>query len=66
MQQEPKPIDFGKLEDWESQPWKRVGLTMEQWVRPLSELQPEHRKIIFDVYNAKYKLNLSPNDFGLR
>jgi hypothetical protein len=65
MKQEPKPIDFSKLEDWESQPWKSVGLTMEQWVRPLSELPAEHRKIIFDVYNSKYKLNFSPNDFGL-
>lgn len=59
-------IDFKKLEDWEMKPWKRLGLTVEQWTRPMSELTAEHRKVIFDVYNVQYKLTLAPQDFGIK
>lgn len=59
-------IDFKKLEDWEMKPWKRLGLTVEQWTKPMSELTAEHRKVIFDVYNVQYKLTLAPQDFGFQ
>lgn len=59
-------IDFTKLEEWEMKPWKRVGLTVEQWVKPMSELTKEHRKVIFDVYNVQYNLTLNPFDFGIK
>lgn len=66
MQQENGSIDFQKLEDWEMKPWKRLGLTVEQWTKPMSELSAEHRKVIFDVYNVQYNLTLKPQDFGLQ
>jgi hypothetical protein len=47
-------------------PWKRLGLTVEQWTKPMSELSAEHRKVIFDVYNVQYNLTLKPQDFGLQ
>lgn len=58
-------ISMEEYEDWFKEPWKEVGLTAEQWSRPLHELTPEHRKVIFDVYNAKYKLTLTPDLFNL-
>ena len=58
-------IDFKKLEDWEMKPWKRIGLTVEQWTKPMSELTEEHRKVIFDVYNVQYNLALKPFDFNI-
>jgi len=47
------------------EPWERLGLTYEQWKAPMSDLTPEHRKIIFDVYNSRYKLNFDPSDFNI-
>lgn len=66
MKQDPKPVDFSKLEPWALEPWKEVGLTQEQWTRPLSELSEEHRKVIFDVYNTKFNVSLKPQDFNLK
>lgn len=54
-----------EYEEWFKEPWKKLGLTEEQWTRPLHELTPEHRKIIFDVYNTKYKLTLTPDLFNI-
>ena len=46
-------------------PWKQIGLTVEQWTKPMSELTEEHRKVIFDVYNVQYNLALKPFDFNI-
>jgi hypothetical protein len=67
MEQESEgSIDFHKMEEWEMKPWKRLGLTVEQWTKPMSELSAEHRKVIFDVYNVQYNLTLKPQDFGFK
>lgn len=58
-------IKCDKLEKEFMEPWKEIGLTEEQWRKPMHELSPEHRKVIFDVYNTKFKLNLSPELFNI-
>jgi hypothetical protein len=65
MQQELKPIDFSKLEDWEMKPWKQFNLTEEQWRAPLHLLDAEHRDIIFKIMNQKYRLTLQAGDFNI-
>lgn len=64
-QESQSTIDFSKLEHWEMKPWKRVGLTQEQWSKPMSELSEEHRKLIFEVFNAEFKVNFTPEFFGI-
>lgn len=54
-----------EYEDWHAQPWKEFGLTEKQWLEPMWKLPEEHRKIIFDILNTQYKLNLTPEAFGI-
>lgn len=58
-------ISMDEYEEWFKEPWKELGLTEEQWKRPLSELPEDHRKTIFNIYNVKFGLSLSPASFNI-
>jgi hypothetical protein len=58
-------ISMEQYEDWFKQPWKEFGLTEEQWREPMWKLAEEHRKVIFDIFNSKYKLTFTPETFGI-
>lgn len=58
-------ISMKDYEDWYKQPWKEFGLTEKQWTEPMWKLPEEHRKVIFDILNSQYKLDLKPESFGI-
>lgn len=58
-------ISMKEYEREYKEPWKKLGLTEEQYRRPMYELTEEHRKVIFDILNVEYGLALKPQDFGI-
>lgn len=48
------------------EPWMELGLSEEEYKKPLAELPPEKRLCTFQILNGLYGMYWQPKDFNIQ